>query len=1005
MKYVEPRRKLTTSRWTAIAAAHQATTPPWHGWVKPKIEEADKLQLREAARYGDLETAKAHLDQIFHCHTTGKTALMLAAENGHVDIVKLCLEEARACTAGPEFVILDNHALTDEDRAEFHQMMEDVYGRRWLNADIQAHYLQNYDREPDADSSSEVLTNDLIDDAVWQDSSGDQEGYGPPDNTREPTNDPTDVTDDIWSGDSIETTSGGGSQDMEGLFRLSQNSYHRHVSISPSDPIRPNSDAHDAKAYARYVVSKGMSPTGSTALTLAMSNFHKDCVDLLIDREVGLGGVTPLMQAAVRNDLEAIVLHIHTAAMTDINGFTALHYACMFGNLKAIELLHGYQQGDNSFRIDIPTPLMFAAREGHLECVAELVPSMGEIVANNRTALMYAAEHNHVSCIPWLASTANKLTAGNCSALLLAAANGHLACVKLLYALEDNVERSGKETSLIKAIYGDHVEVVRVLAGYSSLVDTARRSPLFHAMRCGNAACIDLIWERRKGLDHVTPLMLAAAKGDLQGIRSNIVQAGRTDGRALTALMYIALSGRLDLDENGARNVVLECAAVEARYLSYDGLSALMYAIRERHASLVELLLPLELSVYSPQYGNILDFAISHGAPQCVTYITDYLRDNSIRMYVTTWRRPIISEFSTNLILAVKEARMDEINKYLYQAQVEYTMQTALQVALQYQNHEAIRLLMKELGCCTGDGTSTLMLATLSNDPIAVSLLVFEATKMSANHRTALMTAASLGHVDCVRVLIEHEAGILTSKGFSALMFAAGSGHSDCVQLLLEREARIQDAQGRTALMTAIDMGEESCAELLAEVEAGMKTHSGHTALMEAAYNGSVNLVQLLLPFEKGMKTDTHYTALLMAMQEGKVDAARLLYEEEREVSQVTDLMWAAFTGDSEGVRRHLDKVGQTTPVLSTALMYACNNGNVECARLLLSEAGMQDDTGYTAMMCAVEADKPACIPIVYAHEAHLVMSDGKTAYDLAVDGSKDSCILAIETCMRRAGM
>lgn len=1005
MENMEPRRKQATPRWMAIAAAHQISTPPWYGWAKPKVEEADKLQLREAARYGDLETASAHLDQLFYCHATGKTALMLAAENGHVDIVKLCLDEARACTTGPEFVLFDNHAFVDEGRAELHQMMDDAYGRYWHNADIQAQYLQNYDREPDADSSTEVLTDDLIDNAVWQDSSGDQEGYEPPDNTLEPTHDPTDASDDIWSGESVQTAFGEDGQGLERLFSLPRGSYHPHVSSPSLDPIRPNSGVQDAQEYIRYVMSKGLSPTGSTALTLAMNNLRKDCVNLLIDREVGLGGVTPLMQAAVRNDLEATISYIHTAEMTDINGFTALHYACMFGNLKVIELLRGYQQKDTPFRIDIPTPLMLAAYEGHVECVAELAPSMGAIVANNRTALMYAAERNHVSCIPFLVSATNKLTTGNCSALSLAAANGHLASVKILYALEDNVERSGKETSLIKAIYGNHTEVVKILAGYSSLLDPARRSPLFHAMRCGNAACIDLLWERRKGLDHITPLMLAAAKGDVQGIRSNISQAGRTDGRALTALMYIALSGRLDLMEAGAKEAVLECATAEARYLSYDGLSALMYAIREHHASLVELLLPIELNVYSPQYGNVLDFALAHGTPQCVTYITDYLRERDIRMYVTTWRRPASSDFSSNLILAVKEARMADVKKYIYQTRVEYNMQTALQVALQYQNYEAARLLMKELGCCTEEDVSTLILATLNNDPIAVSLLVFEATKISSTHRTALMTAANFGYVECVRILVEHEAGILTSKGFSALMFAAGSGHSDCVQLLLEKEAKIQDAQGRTALMTAIDMDKKNCAELLVRFEAGMKTHNGHTALMEAAYNGSVELVQLLLPFEKGMKTDTHYTALLMAMQEGEVEAAKLLYEEEREISQVTDLMWAAFIGDSEAVRQHIDMVGQTTPVLSTALMYASNNGNVDCARLLLSEAGMQDDTGYTAMMCAVEADKPDCIPILYSHEAHLVMSDGKTAYELAVDGSKQSCVAAIEECMRTANM
>ncbi len=54
---------------------------------------------------------------------------------------------------------------------------------------------------------------------------------------------------------------------------------------------------------------------------------------------------------------------------------------------------------------------------------------------------------------------------------------------------------------------------------------------------------------------------------------------------------------------------------------------------------------------------------------------------------------------------------------------------------------------------------------------------------------TALIRAASLGHADCVRLLMDRGADkeAKDKNGMTALICAASSGHADCVRLLLKK--------------------------------------------------------------------------------------------------------------------------------------------------------------------------------------------------------------------------
>lgn len=218
-------------------------------------------------------------------------------------------------------------------------------------------------------------------------------------------------------------------------------------------------------------------------------------------------------------------------------------------------------------------------------------------------------------------------------------------------------------------------------------------------------------------------------------------------------------------------------------------------------------------------------------------------------------------------------------------------------------------------------GHTQLMQATILDDAVVAGRFVHLAGYRNNAGLTALMLAASLGHVEPTKLLAMSEAQMRTQAcvrinqwvfhGATALMFAAGFGHSICVKYLCSREARIVEAyKRRTALMAACYFGHYACVKILAPHEARMRDALGRTALMYAAEAGSVKCVQYLVGRETGMavnKTDDRYsgwTALLFAVQEGNYECIKVLAPLEARVSE--DVLLGILSKDLSNVRGKL---------------------------------------------------------------------------------------------------
>ena len=222
-------------------------------------------------------------------------------------------------------------------------------------------------------------------------------------------------------------------------------------------------------------------------------------------------------------------------------------------------------------------------------------------------------------------------------------------------------------------------------------------------------------------------LMLRSLQRALEDIRSGWP----------TALMRVATENNVDK----AKELLFQ-----ANLQDKDGKTALMYAAENGCIDIVELLLDKEACRGDDQGRTALMYAVAAKSYECVK------------------------------ALLPKEAKMATNNKHRHKGT------TALMIAARTNNIELVKLLMdKEANLTRDDGV------------------------------TALMQAAQANACDCLRLLSSKEAGRCTNDeflyghGYTALMFAASNGHLDSVKILVRQEASIKLADGRRAIDLATD--------------------------------------------------------------------------------------------------------------------------------------------------------------------------------------------------------
>ncbi|KNH08255.1 Ankyrin repeat [Candidatus Burkholderia brachyanthoides] len=128
-------------------------------------------------------------------------------------------------------------------------------------------------------------------------------------------------------------------------------------------------------------------------------------------------------------------------------------------------------------------------------------------------------------------------------------------------------------------------------------------------------------------------------------------------------------------------------------------------------------------------------------------------------------------------------------------------------------------------------GENAMMLAALNGDATFVNLLIAKEAEVNKKGWTPLHYAATNGHDDIVKILLDHSAYIdaASPNGTTPLMMAARGGHLSTCKLLLDEGAdlRLKNQIGMTAVDFANKYNEKDVAEGL---QARLNSMQGNAA-------------------------------------------------------------------------------------------------------------------------------------------------------------------------------
>src|ERR1043166_6117367 len=150
-------------------------------------------------------------------------------------------------------------------------------------------------------------------------------------------------------------------------------------------------------------------------------------------------------------------------------------------------------------------------------------------------------------------------------------------------------------------------------------------------------------------------------------------------------------------------------------------------------------------------------------------------------------------------------------------------------------------------------GNTLVTVAAENGKLTAATFLATHGANLNARNRygeTALMLAASRGHIDIVKLLLAQRAQV-NQPGWTALMFAAAAGQLEIARLLIAAGANVNAVSdnGTSALMLAVRESTEDMVRLLLQHRANpnIRNEAGATALGWAMDQGKRQIGELLI--------------------------------------------------------------------------------------------------------------------------------------------------------------
>jgi ankyrin repeat protein len=186
--------------------------------------------------------------------------------------------------------------------------------------------------------------------------------------------------------------------------------------------VRTNNDGAVKSLLARGLDPNLIEPErGDSGLTLALRDDSMRVVKALldapgIDYEIrSRNGDTALMIAAYKGNKDVVAAMLEKGAQVNQTGWTALHYAASTGNNDIVRMLLEKSAFIDAESPNKTTPMMMAARGGHILTVKLLLDEGADATLRNElglSAIDFAARNNHKDIaegLTWRLKKAGKL--------------------------------------------------------------------------------------------------------------------------------------------------------------------------------------------------------------------------------------------------------------------------------------------------------------------------------------------------------------------------------------------------------------------------------------------------------------------------------------------------------------------------------------------------------------------------------------------------------------------
>lgn len=591
--------------------------------------------------------------------------------------------------------------------------------------------------------------------------------------------------------------------------------------------------------YLEDILDRGDHSVNNTALHLAAYNGHTEIARLLV--QAGAYVMTENRDHKTPIDLAYEQGHVNLAQMLERT--PELLEAVTAGDVGTMEQLIDEEQSVNvKHPFDGYTPLHEAARMGHTDVVQVLLDAGADVYLQDKkyaTALDIALEKGYIEIAKILSDAGGYINKHIDYVLESAVSNGNTELVKFLtdkrlpYELINNSNVDVRDITHEKSLTLLHVAAAN---GYTEIAKLLVQAGAYvMAKNNDNKTPIDLAYEQghvslAQMLEKTLKLREAAVTGNVEKVKELLaagVPTGAKDPIGATVLYR-----------------VIE-AYLEPPY------SSASYPATEGHIDIIRALIEAGAKVDSfTRWGRMhedlsfsratpLHVAAVAGQPEIVRLLIEAGKD--INGYINFRNH---RSYHNALSLGLEENPNQEVAKLLIQAGADVNAfnlfdKTPLHTVAAM--HEDVTMSVN---------IATVLINAGANLNPKTSRLNSFSFRVGY---TPLHTAASVNHIEMVKLLIRHGANINSKDKAdnSPLHLAIYNGHGKLAKLLIESGAYIhsRNYNGNLPIQMAAHAGLPEVIQQL--IEAGSPINAqdqvGDTPLHDAALQGQVEAAQVLL--------------------------------------------------------------------------------------------------------------------------------------------------------------